>query len=176
MINYGAKELAAAFRTVRKNTVQVARDIPEEHYDFVAAPGVKTVRAMLAHIGCSPMLQLDLHRDNKVTTLQGYDWGQVMARAAAFEAVPRSKAEVVAMLEATGEEFAGWVGGASETLLNETYLDPSGQNPKTRCESIMGVKEHEMHHRGQLMLILRLVGGIPHLTRERMARAAAATS
>ena len=30
-----------------------------------------------------------------------------------------------------------------------------------------------MHHRAQLMLILRLVGGVSHLTRERQARAAA---
>jgi uncharacterized damage-inducible protein DinB len=42
---------------------------------------------------------------------------------------------------------------------------------------ILGVKEHEMHHRGQLMLIERMVGVVPHLTRafqERMAAAAAA--
>jgi uncharacterized damage-inducible protein DinB len=32
------------------------------------------------------------------------------------------------------------------------------------------VKEHEMHHRGQLMLIQRLLGIVPHLTRRREAR------
>jgi uncharacterized damage-inducible protein DinB len=36
----------------------------------------------------------------------------------------------------------------------------------------MGVKEHEMHHRGQLMLIERMVGVVPHLTREMQARMA----
>jgi uncharacterized damage-inducible protein DinB len=38
---------------------------------------------------------------------------------------------------------------------------------------LMSVKEHEMHHRGQLMLIERMIGVVPHLTRqmqERMAR------
>jgi uncharacterized damage-inducible protein DinB len=44
----------------------------------------------------------------------------------------------------------------------------------------MGAKEHEMHHRGQLMLIQRLIGITPHLTRQReeraRARAAAATA
>jgi uncharacterized damage-inducible protein DinB len=38
---------------------------------------------------------------------------------------------------------------------------------------ILGVKEHEMHHRGQLMLIERMVGIVPHLTREGQARMAA---
>lgn len=176
MINYGAKELAAAFRTVRKNTVQLAHDIPADQYEFVASPGFKTVRENFAHIAWAPTLQLDLHRDRKLTTLQGYDWGKLMAGAAAFEGTPRSKDEIVALLERTGAEFASWVEGLSADFLNETYLDPTGQNPKSRFESIMSVKEHEMHHRGQLMLILRLVGGVPHLTRERQARAAAAAA
>ncbi len=36
--SYGGKELASAFRTVRKNTIQVAEDIPESQYGHVAAP------------------------------------------------------------------------------------------------------------------------------------------
>jgi uncharacterized damage-inducible protein DinB len=173
MVNYGAKELAAAFRTVRKNTVQVAEDIPEDKYDFVAAPDVKPVRQMLAHIAWGPTLQLDLHRDRRLTTLQGYDWGKLMGGANAWEAEPRTKAELVALLKSEGEAFARWLDTLSDEFLNETYLDPTGANPKTRFESIMGVKEHEMHHRAQLMLILRLVGGVPHITRQRQAQAAA---
>jgi hypothetical protein len=38
----------------------------------------------------------------------------------------------------------------------------------SRCSSA-----HEMHHRGQLMLLERLVGVVPHLTREGQARLAA---
>ena len=37
----------------------------------------------------------------------------------------------------------------------------------------MGMKEHEMHHRGQLMLIQRLIGQVPHLTRQTQERWAA---
>jgi uncharacterized damage-inducible protein DinB len=36
---------------------------------------------------------------------------------------------------------------------------------------LLGVKEHEIHHRGQLMLIERLLGIVPHLTRRQQARA-----
>ena len=32
---------------------------------------------------------------------------------------------------------------------------------------LLGVKEHEMHHRAQLFLIERMVGIVPHLTRAR---------
>lgn len=33
------------------------------------------------------------------------------------------------------------------------------------------IKEHEMHHRGQLMLIERILGIVPDLTRQRQERA-----
>jgi uncharacterized damage-inducible protein DinB len=39
---------------------------------------------------------------------------------------------------------------------------------------LLSPKEHEMHHRGQLMMLQRMIGLVPHLTRqtqERMAQA-----
>ncbi len=48
---------------------------------------------------------------------------------------------------------------------------------KSRFEQLLGAKEHEMHHRGQLMLLEREFDIVPHLSRqaeERMARMAAA--
>ena len=52
---------------------------------------------------------------------------------------------------------------------------PPGAGPeaKTRIEMLMSVKEHEMHHRSQLMLIQRLLGQVPPLTRQRQAQMAA---
>jgi len=50
--------------------------------------------------------------------------------------------------------------------------EPDGQTTKTRFERILGAKEHEMHHRAQLMLIERQVGVVPHLTRQRQERMA----
>ena len=41
-----------------------------------------------------------------------------------------------------------------------------GSGTKSRFEQLLGAKEHEMHHRGQLMLIERTLGIVPHLTRQ----------
>jgi uncharacterized damage-inducible protein DinB len=44
---------------------------------------------------------------------------------------------------------------------------------------LLGAKEHEMHHRGQLMTLQRMIGQVPHLTRqmqERMAQMQAAAA
>ncbi len=38
---------------------------------------------------------------------------------------------------------------------------------------LLGVKEHEMHHRAQLMLVERMLGITPHLTRQNEQRMAA---
>ena len=35
---------------------------------------------------------------------------------------------------------------------------------------LLSAKEHEMHHRAQLMLIERQLGIVPHLTRQMQAR------
>jgi len=42
--------------------------------------------------------------------------------------------------------------------LEETVTEPDGKTAKTRFERLLGAKEHEMHHRGQLMLIERQLG------------------
>jgi uncharacterized damage-inducible protein DinB len=39
---------------------------------------------------------------------------------------------------------------------------------------LLSPKEHEMHHRGQLMVMERMLGLVPHLTREFQERMAAA--
>jgi uncharacterized damage-inducible protein DinB len=170
MNGYGSADLANALRTVRKNTVLVAEDIPEGKYDYAPVPGVRPVRDMLSHIAFATMVQEDMHRVHKVTTLKGYDFGAIVGRAAAQEKKPRSKAEIIEALKAEGEKYAKWLESLSPEFLAETFTDPTGQIKRTRFESLMGSKEHEMHHRAQLMLVERMLGIVPHLTREREAR------
>jgi len=171
MSSYGAVELANAFRTVRNNTVLVAEDIPDDKYAFVPAPGCRSVAALLSHIAFAPMFHEDVHRERRISTLQGYDFSAISGRMEAEAQKPRSKSEIITLLKAEGERFAGWMQTLSPEFLAETFTDATGQNPKTRLEGLLAAKEHEMHHRGQLMLIERLLGVVPHLTRQRDERA-----
>ena len=173
MPQYGAREMAKSFRTVRGNTIQIARDIPEDQYDFVPAPGTRSISELLRHIAYGVLIHYDFHRDRRVTTLAGYDFMAMGKRAAEAEAVPRTKDEIIALLETEGERFASWLESLSPEFLDETFTDPMGGNPRTRLEHLLGAKEHEMHHRGQLMLIQRMIGVVPHLTRAMQERMAA---
>jgi uncharacterized damage-inducible protein DinB len=174
---YGAKELAQSFRTVRKNTIQVAEDIPADQYDFQAAPGVKTVAQILAHIAVSPAWQIEAHTQR----IPGVDFAYFGARApkvAADERALAAKNQIVEALERGGEEFASMVEKLTPDVLAESvaFAPPMQPSQKSRFEMLLGVKEHEMHHRAQLMLIQRLIGIVPHLTRRRDAAIAASRS
>src|SRR5690242_5590246 len=93
---YGGKELASAFRTVRKNTIQVAEDIPESSYGHAAAPDVRSVARMLTHVAIATRIWEELHK-KRITTLVGFDFLPIRERFDAEEAKPRSKAEIVAL-------------------------------------------------------------------------------
>ena len=162
---YGGKELASAFRTVRKNTIRVAEDIPEDKYDFVAAPEVRTVGRMLTHVAISTRIWEEVHK-NGLTTLVDFDFFGMMDKFNAEEAKPRTKAEIVELLSTEGEQFAAWLETLTPEVLAETVTEPDGKTAKTRFERLLSAKEHEMHHRAQLMLIERQLGIVPHLTKQ----------
>ena len=172
MSSYGGKELASGFRTVRKNTIQVAEDIPEAQYGHVAAPECKTVARMLTHIAISPRIWEEVNK-KALTTLVGFDFAGLMDKFNAEEIKPRSKAEIVELLRTEGDRFAAWLDTVTPEVLEETITEPDGKTQKTRFERLLSVKEHEMHHRGQLMLIERQLGIVPHITRTFNERRAA---
>ena len=172
MTAYSGKELANAFRTVRKNTVQVAEDIPESQYGHVAAPECKSVGRMLTHIAVAQGFWDEIHRKQRRTTMQGIDFVAMGERAEANESKPRSKTEIVELLRTEGEQFAAWLETLTPEFLAEMVTEGDGKTARSRFESLLGVKEHEMHHRAQLMLIERQLGIVPHLTRQRKERIA----
>ncbi len=174
MSHYGGKELATAFRTVRKNTVLTAEDIPENEYGFKATPDTRTIAQTLVHIAFGPEFAFAVHGD-KITDMTKLNFPALMQRIGAEEAKVRSKAEIIALLKAQGERFASFVEALPDSFLDEVLTMPPGGSPATRSrfDMLLGVKEHEMHHRGQLMLLERMVGVVPHLTRQRQAQQAA---
>ncbi|HTP68292.1 MAG TPA: DinB family protein [Dongiaceae bacterium] len=173
--NYGGKELAEAFRTVRKNTLQVAQDIPEEKYDHVAAPEARSVGQMLTHIALSTRVWEELYK-KEMKTLAGFDFLGLIEEFRAEEAKKRSKSEILEILKTRGEKFASWLESMTPEFLAEKVTGGDGKET-TRFERFLGAKEHEMHHRAQLMLIERQLGIVPHLTgqaQERLAQMKAA--
>lgn len=176
LIPYGGHELANAFRTVRRNTIKTAEDIPEEQYGFSPAAGTRTIAQILAHIAYISRIAEDMHRTKRITGFAGYNFPAVAGGVAAEEAKLTTRAEILAALASEGEHFATWLDSLNDEFLAERVENFDKSGSKSRLEMLLSPKEHEMHHRGQLMLLQRMVGVVPHLTRERQARTAAAAA
>jgi uncharacterized damage-inducible protein DinB len=86
-----------------------------------------------------------------------------------------TKTEIIARLTDAGEDFEGWLKTLPDEFLGERVTMPPGGSPPSRArfDMLIAVKEHEMHHRGQLMLVERMLGITPHLTRTQQERMAA---
>ena len=181
MTYYGPKEMAASFRTVRGNTIKIAEEIPEESYGFRAAPGCRSVAEMLVHIAVGARFQEQVHLIEHRDTLVGFDFPSFTGKQEAEQQEVRSKAQILEMLRAEGDKYAQALESLPEGFLAESVQYPPGMVPpiKSRFEMMISPKEHEMHHRGQLMLVQRMLGMVPPLTRhmqERIAAMKAATA
>jgi uncharacterized damage-inducible protein DinB len=165
---YGPKQLAGSMRTVRKNTILIAEDIPEKNYDYRPTPESRSVRETLVHIASLWRFDRFVHEEEHLSSLEGFDFGALFKGAETEQNRLQSKTDIVALLLTQGDRWCQWVEGLSETVLSETVRQPGGAL-KSRFEMLMGTKEHEMHHRGQLMVMERMLGIAPHLTRNRRA-------
>lgn len=174
MTYYGGKELANAFRTVRNNTIKIAEEVPDNKYDYKPAPDCRSIGQTLAHIALGSSLQAHIQQ-NKVTDLKTVNFPELFQKMIADEGKPRTKAETIALLKSEGDKFASFLEGLNDSFLAERVTMPPGapEASKSRFEMLLGVKEHEMHHRGQLMTMQRLIGQVPHLTRQMQERMAA---
>ncbi len=172
---YTGADFGRSFRIVRKNTIQTAMDIPADKWGFRATPESMSVHEILAHLAASTTWRLKMHRDDRKPSLSFEDFGAYMAATTAYEKGLETRDAVLAALETDGEAFAAYLDSISDDALAETVAFPAPLDPpsKTRFEMLMGAKEHEMHHRAQLMVCQRLLGIVPHLTRIRQEQMAA---
>ena len=163
---FGPRQLADSMRTVRKNTILIAEDIPEKDYGYRPTPESRSVAETLVHIALLSRADHLLHEGERVSTLEGFNFGGLIKESEAQGKQPRSKSEIIALLRTEGDRWCQWVEALPEAHLAEQVRQPGGGS-KTRFEMLLGTKEHEMHHRGQLMVVERLLGIAPHLTRNR---------
>jgi uncharacterized damage-inducible protein DinB len=164
---YTSKDMARSFRTVRANTIQIAEEIPEDKYGFRPAEGCRTVAETLAHIATTTEFAQALHGPrHSAVTFEFFMAG--MQKAGAAAAALTTKAAILEALRAEGDKFASFLEALPDEVLAERVQYPAGMQPpdKSRFEMLIASKEHEMHHRAQLMTIERMLGITPHLTRQ----------
>ena len=138
MTYYGGKELAAAFRTVRDNTIKMAEEIPEEKLSFSATPDTKTIGQTLTHIAVSSGFQHHVHSMH-ITDMRTLNFPELFQK---FQAVPAL---------ALGSQGHYWISGrcepASHIMKGMAFPGP-GAAPEERDEILAG---EDLTHRCGLL-------------------------
>jgi uncharacterized damage-inducible protein DinB len=156
------------WRTVREDTAAAVEEFPAVELDFRPVPELMTFREIARHVleASDGLCGLLLSGVENLQTPQFRDLVRrhvspipENADAAAIAAALRGSLEkrLAELAQQPPEFFAGII----------TRFD--GQRV-TRLEMVQFIKEHELTHRSQLFVYLRLKGMVPPTTRRRQAK------
>jgi uncharacterized damage-inducible protein DinB len=162
--------LLDSWKSIRQDTAQAVEDFPAGEFDFKPAAEVMSFREIARHIlvaghGLTGLL---LEGEEHLT---GPQFREKMAR---FATLPpgAGAAELARELRASVEQRVPQLAAQSPEFYSGMVTRVDGQRV-TRMEMLQFVKEHELTHRAQLFLYLRLKGVVPSTTRRRLAQQAA---
>src|SRR5216683_1987169 len=100
---YGTEQLVDSMRTVRKNTILIAEDIPEKDYGYRPAPESRSVAETLVHIASLSRADRLLHEEEHLSSLEGFDFGALIEKSEIEEKRPKSKDQIIGLLRTEGE-------------------------------------------------------------------------
>lgn len=135
----------------RKYLILVAETMPEDKYNFKATPEEKTFAENLMHIGlaidwhCQSLIGGRKSRDNRTDTT--------------FQVDNKSKREMIATIDKTFGEAINLIKQFDATHFDDR-LDYFGLN-RTKRQIFLLLSDHVTHHRGQMLVYMRLNGLVP---------------
>ena len=155
--------LLDSWRTVRQDTAQAVEDMPEAEMGFRPTPELMTFREIARHILGSSYALTGVMLDG----LDKMERPEVVKR---FPPVPEdaSASFLASELRARFDERLPALAAQPPEFYAGMITRFDGQRV-TRLEMIQTIKEHELTHRAQLFLYLRLKGIVPVTTRRRQA-------
>jgi uncharacterized damage-inducible protein DinB len=135
----------------QKYLILIAETMPEDKYDFKATPESLSFAENLMHIGFA----LDWHSQS----LLGGREARVWQTDTIYKTANKSKSEMIATVQRTFEETIGLLKQFDVTELNDR-LDYFGLD-RTKRQIFMLLADHITHHRGQMLVSMRLNGLVP---------------
>lgn len=155
-----------SWKTIRQDTAGAVEDFPADDLDFRPTPEVATFREIARHIldasdGLTGMLMAG------EPVFGGPDFRDRMKPH--FKQLPPdlTNTQLAAALRESVDRRAAELAAKSPEFYKETVTRFG--TVVTRLEMLQSVKEHELTHRQQLFMYLRLKGIIPATTRRRLA-------
>jgi len=129
----------------------IAEQMPEEHYTYKATPESKSFAENLMHIGWA----MDWHSQSLLGGRPARDWRTDME----LRVGEKSKAEMMAAIAHTFDEAINLINEFDVAQLNDV-LD-YGTLKRTKRQILLLLPDHISHHRGQMLVYMRLNGLVP---------------
>ena len=158
-----------SWKGIRQDGITAVEEFPADEWDFRAAADVMTFGEIARHIlqagdGLSGMLLAG------EGSFQGPEFRSKLETQ--FRPVAPGAAGLAAALRQSIEERTAAAAGKPRDFWDGMVTRFDGMRV-TRLEMLQTIKEHELTHRQQLFLYLRIKGIVPVTTRRRLARQAA---
>ncbi len=157
-----------SWKTIRADTAQALEDFPAADLDFRATPELMTFRDLARHC-------LDAGHALTGMMLAGVDdmavpeFREMVSKYVYGLPPDADQAAIAGALRESVEVRAAELAAKPAEYFAEMMTRFDGQRV-TRLEMLQFVKEHELTHRSQMFMYLRLKGLVPATTRRRQAK------
>lgn len=160
-----------SWKAVREDTALAVEEFPSSEFDFKPVPEVLSFRELGTHIlnaghALSGMLL------EGVEDFSSPDFRATLQKHTAQLPAYDNPAGLAALLRSALDSRCADLSAQSPDFYAGIITRMDGQRV-TRLEMVQMIKEHELTHRSQMFLYLRLKGLVPATTRRRMSRARA---
>ena len=145
------KDFLERLENSRNYLILVAETMPEDKYGFKATPEEMSFAENLMHIGYA----IDWHSESLLGGRASRDW----KTDTIFKVANNSKEEMIATINKTFDETIQLIKQFDTTQLDDK-LDYFGLN-RTKRQIFLLLADHVTHHRGQMLVYMRLNGLVP---------------
>ena len=159
-----------SWKTIRQDTAAAVEEFPAGDLDYRPTPELMTFRAIAHHIlDASHALTGLLLAGNE--NFAAPDFRECMKPHMKGLGAGAGAPELAAALRDSIKERTAQLAAQPAEFFSHIITRMDGQKV-TRLEMVQTIKEHELTHRQQLFLYLRLKGLVPATTRRRLAKQA----
>jgi uncharacterized damage-inducible protein DinB len=157
-----------SWRTVRADAAQAVEEFPADQLDFRATDDLMSFRQLALHIlnAGNGLIGLLLDGEDNFSTPAFRDKLKQYGSGLGEQS---SAAEIASALRASWDGWEAKLAAAPAELWSAMMTRMDGQQV-TKLEMLQYAKEHEITHRSQMFVYLRLKGVVPPTTRRRMAK------
>ncbi len=145
------KEYLERLENSRKYLILVAEIMPEDKYEYKATPESMSFAENLMHIGWA----MDWHSQSLMGGREARDWNTDTE----LKVDNKSKKEMIATIDRTFEKTIEFISNFDINKMEER-LDYFGSD-RTKRQVLMLLADHITHHRGQMLVYMRLNGLVP---------------